>query len=101
MNYLAAAFLLAGFFFLTMGTLGVLRLPDFFTRMHAVGKSDTLGMLLSLIGVMIYEGASLVSLKVLYIWVFLLLANPTATHIFCRAALRSGLRPWTRSGGQV
>jgi len=99
-TYLAVFFLVAGFFFILVGTVGVLRLPDFFTRMHAVGKCDTLGMLLCLIGLMIYEGASLVSLKLLYIWVFLLMANPTATHVFCRAALKCGLKPWTRMEGQ-
>ena len=99
MNYLAVFFLVAGFFFILVGTVGVLRLPDFFTRMHAVGKCDTLGVLLCLIGLMIYQGAGLTSLKLLYIWVFLLMASPTATHVFCRAAVQSGLKPWTRMEG--
>ncbi|MBE0467158.1 MAG: monovalent cation/H(+) antiporter subunit G [Candidatus Desulforudis sp.] len=89
-----------GFFFLLVGTVGVLRLPDFYTRMHAVGKCDTLGLLLCLVGLMVYEGVSLVSLKMLYIWVFILMASPTATHVFLRAALRAGLKPWTRTEGR-
>lgn len=100
MNFLAMALLLAGFFFLLVGAVGVIRMPDFYTRLHAVGKCDTLGMLLCLAGLMVYEGADLVSLKLLYIWVFLVLANPTATHVFSRAALRAGLKPWTRTGGE-
>ena len=100
MNFLAVVLLLAGFFFLLVGTVGVIRLPDFYTRLHAMGKCDTLGMLLCLAGLMVYEGAGLVCLKLLYVWVFLVLANPTATHIFSRAALRAGLKPWTRPGGE-
>ncbi|MEW6540350.1 MAG: monovalent cation/H(+) antiporter subunit G [Bacillota bacterium] len=96
MTYVAAALMLAGFFLLLVGTIGVLRLPDFFTRLHAVGKCDTLGMLLFIAGLMVYEGLSLIALKLAFIWVFLAIANPTATHIFSRAAYRAGLKPWTR-----
>ncbi len=96
MTYVAAALMLAGFFLLLVGTIGVLRLPDFFTRLHAVGKCDTLGMLLFIAGLMVYEGLSLTALKLLLIWIFLAIANPTATHIFSRAAYRAGLKPWTR-----
>ncbi len=94
---LTVVFLIAGFFFLMVGTVGVIRLPDFFSRMHAVGKCDTLGVLLSVIALIIYEGFSFVALKLVFVWVFLLIANPTATHVFCRAAIRSGLKPWTRT----
>lgn len=96
----AAAFLLAGVFFLLVGAIGVLRLPDFYTRMHAVGKCDTFGMLLCLIGLMVYEGWSLVSLKMFTIWIFLVVANPTAAHVFARAALRTGLKPWLQTEGR-
>ncbi len=77
----------------------MLRLPDFYTRVHAAGKCDTLGMLLSLIGLMIYQGFNLVSLKILIIWAFILLANPTATHALSRAAWKVGLKPWMKEEG--
>jgi multicomponent Na+:H+ antiporter subunit G len=89
-------FLLGGFFFFVAATVGLLRFPDFFCRLHATGKGDTLAVLLSLIGLSIYEGFSLTSLKILFIAVFMFLAQPTSTHAISRAAMRCGLEPWTR-----
>jgi multicomponent Na+:H+ antiporter subunit G len=99
MNIYQAAsipFLLGGFFFFVAATVGLLRFPDFFCRLHATGKGDTLAVLLSLIGLSIYEGFSLTSLKILFIAVFMFLAQPTSTHAISRAAMRCGLEPWTR-----
>ncbi|HBT47141.1 MAG TPA: cation:proton antiporter [Peptococcaceae bacterium] len=90
---------MGAYFFLFVGAVGLLRLPDFYTRVHAAGKCDTLGMLLSLIGLMIYQGFNLVSLKILIIWAFILLANPTATHALSRAAWKVGLKPWMKEEG--
>jgi multicomponent Na+:H+ antiporter subunit G len=89
-------FLLGGFFFFVAATVGLLRFPDFFCRLHATGKGDTLAVLLSLIGLSIYEGFSLTSLKILFIAVFMFLAQPTSTHAISRAAMRCGLEPWVR-----
>ncbi len=89
-------FLLGGFFFFIAATVGLLRFPDFFCRLHATGKGDTLAVLLSLIGLSIYEGFSLTSLKILFIAVFMFLAQPTSTHAISRAAMRCGLEPWVR-----
>jgi multicomponent Na+:H+ antiporter subunit G len=95
-------FLLVGTFFFTTGTIGLLRFPDFYTRMHATGKCDTLGALLSLIGLalfILYDHFSLMgfltSIKLIFIAVFILLANPTATHAIARAAHDIGMKPWT------
>ena len=88
--------LLGGFFFFVAATVGLLRFPDFFCRLHATGKGDTLAVLLSLIGLSIYEGFSLTSLKILFIAVFMFLAQPTSTHAISRAAMRCGLEPWVR-----
>ena len=96
MSFLTALLLISGVFFLTAGTIGYLRLPDFFTRMHAIGKSDTLGALLSLLGVACLAGWSLLALKFTLIALFIFIANPTATHAISRAGLLSGLIPWTR-----
>ena len=89
-------FLLGGFFFFAAATIGLLRFPDFFCRLHATGKGDTLAVLLSLIGLSVYEGLSLTSLKILFIAVFMFLAQPTCTHAISRAAMRCGLEPWTK-----
>jgi multicomponent Na+:H+ antiporter subunit G len=75
----------AGVFFLIVGAIGVIRLPDFFCRLHSAGKCDTLGQALVLIGLILYEGASFVSLKMGLIIVFIAIANPTATHSLAKA----------------
>jgi multicomponent Na+:H+ antiporter subunit G len=93
-------FLLGGFFFFLAATVGLLRFPDFFCRLHATGKGDTLAVLLSLIGLSIYEGFSFTSLKIIFIAVFMFLAQPTSTHAISRAALRCGLEPWTKESGE-
>ncbi len=89
-------FMAGGLFFFTTATLGLLRFPDFFSRLHATGKGDTLGVFLSLLGLGIYEGFSLTSLKIVFIAVFMFLAQPTATHAISRAGFRSGLKPWLK-----
>jgi len=89
-------FLLGGFFFFVAATVGLLRFPDFFCRLHATGKGDTLAVLLSLIGLSVYEGFSLTSLKIVFIAVFMFLAQPTSTHAISRAAMRCGQEPWVR-----
>lgn len=76
--------MLLGAFFLLVGTVGLIRLPDVFSRMHATTKSDTLGLGLVLIGLIIYQGFELTSLKMLLIIIFLWLANPTAAHFIAR-----------------
>jgi multicomponent Na+:H+ antiporter subunit G len=96
MNLLGGAFMLGGVFFLFSATVGYLRLPDFFTRMHAISKSDTLGALLSVLGVACLAGWSLLALKFAFIAVFIFLANPVATHALSRAGLLAGVKPWTR-----
>jgi multicomponent Na+:H+ antiporter subunit G len=88
-------FMLGGFFLFCTATLGLLRLPDFFTRLHATGKGDTLAALWSLMGLAIYHGFSLTSAKIVFIAVFMFLAQPTATHAISRAGFRCGVRPWT------
>lgn len=83
-------------FFITVSALGIVRLPDFYSRNHAVGKSETLGTMLVLFGLAIFNGLEINSLKLLAIILFIALANPTATHAIAREALRTGLQPWVR-----
>ena len=96
MTILAVIFMLIGAFFLTVSCIGLIRLPDFYTRTHAVGKSETLGAIMVLGGLALYNGFALSTVKILIILMFVLIANPTAIHALLRAALRSGLEPWTR-----
>ncbi|MDY6837075.1 MAG: monovalent cation/H(+) antiporter subunit G [Thermodesulfobacteriota bacterium] len=98
-DILAVLFMLGGFFFFATATLGLLRLPDFFTRLHATGKGDTLAALWSLAGLAVYHGFTLTSAKIVFIAVFLFLAQPTATHAISRAAFRCNVRPWTLAKG--
>lgn len=100
MTVLAGILMLGGAFFLTVSCIGLIRFPDFYTRNHAVGKSETLGTILMLLGLMVYNGLAITSLKVFLILVFVGIANPTATHALLRAALSSGLEPWTRKRKQ-
>ncbi|MGQ4808857.1 Na(+)/H(+) antiporter subunit G [Candidatus Entotheonellaceae bacterium PAL068K] len=93
---IAHILLISGLLFILAGVIGILRLPDFYTRLHAMGKCDTLGVALVLLALAFYEGLSLASLKILLIAVFVGLATPTSTHALGRAAFRAGLVPWRR-----
>lgn len=83
-----------GVFFMLVGSIGILRLPDFYSRTHASSKSDTLGILFVVGGLIVFEGASLSSIKLLFIIIFIFLANPIGSHALSRAAFKSGLMPW-------
>lgn len=87
------ALLIAGGFFVFVGGVGALRMPDFYTRMHAAGITDTLGTILVLVGVIPQAGLSLAAVKLLAIMVFLLLTAPTAAYALANAARLSGLEP--------
>jgi multicomponent Na+:H+ antiporter subunit G len=90
----AHVLLYLGLFFILVAIVGILRLPDFYTRLHAMGKCDTLGVTLVLVALAIYEGWSLPSAKILLIILCIGLANPTLTHALGRAAFKAGLVPW-------
>ncbi len=94
--------LLAGLLFFAAGTLGILRFPDFYSRLHPAGKLDTAGALLILFGLAIHQlfpltvGSVLTGLKLMLITVFIFLASPTATHAISDAGFRAGLEPWKK-----
>jgi multicomponent Na+:H+ antiporter subunit G len=83
-----------GAFFLLVGSIGLIRLPDFYSRAHATGKSDTLGIMLVIGGLIVYEGFTINSAKLLIIIIVVGLTNPTATNALIQAAHRFRLRPW-------
>jgi multicomponent Na+:H+ antiporter subunit G len=95
LDAIAIVFLAGGAFFLLVSTVGLLRLPDFFSRTHAVGKSETLGGFLVLLGLAVHAGLTLESLKLFLIVIFIAVTNPAGVHTVARAALRAGIRPWT------
>ncbi len=88
--------LLAGSFFVVSGGIGLVRMPDFFTRMHPAGVVDTLGAALIVAGLIVQAGPTQVTIKLLLILAFLFFTSPTATHAVAHAALAGGLVPWTR-----
>ncbi len=93
---IASLFLFAGAFFFITATIGLLRLPDIFTRLHATGKGDTLGAGLILIGLAILSGFSTTSVKLIVMLTFIFMTSPVATHTICRAVYDLGVRPWTK-----
>lgn len=95
MILLELVLLVSGVFFLSVSTLGILRLPDFYSRAHAAGKSETLGAILILGAVALHHGAGNTSFKILLIVLLIAVNNPTGIHALTRAAVRSGREIWT------
>ncbi len=92
----AFVLILVGLLFLVVAAIGVLRLPDIYTRSHAVSLADSLGAFFVLTGLALHAGISLVLVKILAVLVLLYLINPAIAHLTVRAAHRSGLKPWSR-----
>jgi len=93
LHVLSWLMLIAGSCVCISGAIGVLRFPDFFTRMHAAGVTDTLGAGLILCGLMLQTTDYLVIVKLLLLLAFVLLTGPTATHALAKSALHGNLRP--------
>lgn len=92
-HYASWVLLLGGSFFLLIGAIGVLRMPDVYTRSHAAGITDTLGAILILGGLMIQGGFTLITAKLVLILIFLLITSPTASHALGNTAWSMGLKP--------
>ena len=93
LDVLSWACLLGGAIFLLVGAIGLLRFPDFYTRLHAVSVCDTMGAGLVLVGLMLQGGFSLVTVKLLLIFYFMMFSGPTAVHALAEAALQGKLKP--------
>lgn len=91
---ISAALLIIGFILMLVSAIGVMRLPDFFSRLHASSIGETLGIVLAGIGLAVYRGVDLTSLKILMVVAALFLVNPLGTHLISKAAIRSGMQPW-------
>ena len=91
--------ILVGGGFIVIGAVGVIRMPDFFTRQHAAGLTDTLGAGLLLFGLMVQGGLTLVTAKLVLIVIFLGLTSPTSSHALAQAALSTGVKPLLKNDG--
>lgn len=94
-NSLGTVFIVVGLVSMLVGAIGLIRLPDFFSRLHAAAMVDAAGTMLLLVGFAIFEGVTLTSAKLLLGVLFIAMTNPVGTHMLARAALRQGLKPWT------
>ena len=94
------SWLLLGFggLFVITGGIGMLRMPDFYTRLHAASVTESLGAIMIIIGLMIQGGFTLVTAKLLLILIFLLFTSPTATYALANAALLMGVKPMQSDG---
>jgi multicomponent Na+:H+ antiporter subunit G len=92
-----AAFLLAGGMLFLAGTVGLLRFPDVYTRLHALTKADNLGLGLVTLSLIMQAAAWDTALKLLLIWLLVMLASTTSCHLVGRAALHMGVSPWKNS----
>ncbi len=93
LNISSALCLLAGSFLCLSGGVGIIRFPDFYTRMHAAGVTDTLAASMILIGLMLQNPDALVISKLVMILLMTLFISPTASHAIAKAAMDSGLLP--------
>lgn len=94
LDILSWASIAGGLFFMVVGAIGVLRMPDVYTRLHAAGMTDTMGAGLILIGLTFQAGLTLVAVRLLLVWAFLLFTSPISTHALARAALSGGIKPF-------
>lgn len=85
--------LVSGGVFVIISTIGMLRFPDFFTRLHAASIADTLGSMLIIAGLILQVGFDFIAIKLLLIFFFVLFTTPTAAHALAKAALHGNLRP--------
>ena len=96
-NYVAAALVLIGALFALIASIGLLRLPDFYTRMHAASKAGTLGSCVMLMALAVHADDLAVTLRALGGVVFFLLTAPVSAHLLAKAAHGSGLKLWKKS----
>ncbi len=101
LDVLTWAFILGGSFFAVVGGLGIIRMPDLYTRLHATGVTDTMGAGLVLVGLMLYAGLSLVTVKLGMILALLWLTSPVSTYALARAAFNAGLEPYRAGEGDA
>jgi multicomponent Na+:H+ antiporter subunit G len=102
MDFVVGILLIGGLFFFTGGAIGILRFPDFYSRLHPAGKLDTAGQFMALSAIALYVMHDLsiqqilTAAKIGLIVVFIYITSPTATHAIMDAGVRAGLKPWEK-----
>lgn len=97
---LSVVLLTAGAFFFFAGTVGLLRFPDFYCRLHALTKADNLGMGMLVAGLILQPMAWAARLQLVLTWFLVLVAAATVCHLLARSALRQGIEPWLGDSGE-
>ena len=95
LTYVALGLVGLGLFFTLVAAIGLVRMPDVYTRAHATSKTDTLGTVLTLAGIAVAFQTAVPRAKLLLLAIFMLITSPTATHAVTRAAMDQGIEPWT------
>jgi multicomponent Na+:H+ antiporter subunit G len=93
LELLSWALIVGGGLFCLAGAVGLLRMPDFYTRVHAASVTDVVGSLAILLGLALQAGLSLVTVKLVFIALLIFFTSPAATHALVKAALERGLKP--------
>ena len=102
MDIIVIILLISGLIFFTGGSIGILRFPDFYSRLHPAGKLDTAGLVLTMSSMALYTlhefsiASLLTAFKIILIVAFVFFTSPTATHAIIDAGVRAGLKPWTK-----
>lgn len=97
LDWLAAVLMSFGLLFFLAGTVGLLRFPDVFTRLHTVTKADNVGLGLIIAGLIVEAQSIWEVAELLLVWGLVMLASTTAAHLIARGALAQGIRPWQES----
>lgn len=94
LNGASVALITVGVVFFIAGTMGLLRFPDLFTRLHALTKADNLGLGFIVAGLALNSGSWLAAIKLVLIWLLVMMSSAVASHLIAQAALRKGVKPW-------
>lgn len=101
MQVASGILLISGGVFSVVGGIGIVRLPEFYSRLHGGGITDTAGVILPLLGLMLISGSWLVAIKLAMIMFFLFIASPSSSHALAKAALSWGIKPTLEHGESV
>jgi multicomponent Na+:H+ antiporter subunit G len=97
MDYIVILLMVTGTVFFAAGSVGVLRFPDVYTRLHALTKADNLGLGFIVVALALRSGSPVVAAKLVLTWGLVLMAGATASHLVAEAARKSGVKPWRRT----
>ena len=90
------AFIIIGLLFFLSGTVGLLRFPDIYSRLHALTKADNVGLGCVVFGLALQSGDLMVAVKLLLIWLLVLIASSSSCHLIASSAMQKKIIPWTR-----